>query len=156
MTASSFPPSGSAGPGPHIHLPGLGPRPQPATKPKLQTAVQGDNIAVVSILDGAILDETNIAELGQELMNLVQKRYMIKMILDFAQVRYLSSAVLRELIKVHKAIQAEKGALKICNLRPDLQEVFTITQLDKVIEIKPDLVSALNSFKAKSWGFLKR
>lgn len=121
--------------------------PKAAVKPKVQAVIQGDNVAVVTLLDASILDDSNIAELGQQLLNLVHKRYMIRMVLDFSQVKYLSSAVLRELVKVHKAIQAENGLLKICNLRPQLREVFKITQLDKVIEIKGDLAGALSSFK---------
>jgi anti-sigma B factor antagonist len=127
-------------------------------KPKMQTTVQGDNIAVVSILESRILDESNIVDIGNELMDLVKKRYMIKMVLDMGEVKYLSSAVLRQLIAVYKAIKAENGDLKLCRVHPEVREVFKITQLDKMIEIKDDLDSAINSFKLKKggWGFLTR
>jgi anti-anti-sigma regulatory factor len=40
---------------------------------------------------------------------------------------------------------------------PSVREVFKITQLDKMIEIKDDLGSAVKSFKkAGGWGFLQR
>ena len=113
-------------------------------------------MAVVTLLEARILDETNINELGLELMDLVKKRYMIKMVLDLSQVQYLSSAVLRHLIALYKAIKAEKGDLKLCCVKPEIREVFKITQLDKMIEIKEDLTAAVNSFKRQGWGFLKR
>ena len=127
----------------------------PRAKPRMQVTVQNE-IAVVTLLESRILDETNIAELGAELMNLVQKQYMVKMIIDMGEVKYLSSAVLRQFIALYKVIKAEKGDLKICKVRPEVREIFKITQLDKMIEIKEDLVSAVNSFQKSSWGFLKR
>ena len=123
---------------------------------KVQVAVQED-VAIVTILDSRILDESNITALGKQLMELVQKQYMVKMVLDLGEVKYLSSAVLRQFIALYKAIKQEKGDLKLCKVRPEVREVFKITQLDKMIEIKDDLPSAINSFKAKGgWGFLKR
>jgi anti-anti-sigma factor len=126
-------------------------------KPKMQTVVMTENIAVVTILESRILDENNINEIGRELMELVTKRYMIKMVIDLGEVKYLSSAVLRQFIALYKAIKAEKGDLKLCRVAPEVREVFKITQLDKMIEIKDDLDSAINAFKKKGgWGFLQR
>jgi len=143
---------------PAVVSPAGQPGAQPRPKPKMQTTVQGDNVAVVTILESRILDESNIVDIGAELMDLVKKRYMVKMILDLGEVKYLSSAVLRQLIAVYKAIKAENGDLKLCRVNPEVREVFKITQLDKMMEITPDLDTAINSFKLKKggWGFLTR
>jgi anti-sigma B factor antagonist len=125
-------------------------------KARLHTIVQKDQIAIVTILESHILDDTNINDVGMQLMDLVKKQYMIKMIIDMVEVKYLSSAVLRHFIAVFKAIRAEKGDLKLCRIRPEVREVFKITQLDKMIEIKDDIESAVSSFQKKSWGFLQR
>ena len=130
--------------------------PAPRGKSRIQVIVQGDQVAVVTLLEARILDEANIGELGQELMDLVKKRYMIKMVIDLSQVQYLSSAVLRHLIALYKAIKEEKGDLKLCCVKPEIREVFKITQLDKMMEIHEELVAAVNSFKKKGWGFLQR
>jgi anti-sigma B factor antagonist len=148
---------GTPAPRPKISLgPKLGPAPGARIPPKIQVAVQGDKIAVVTILDSHILDENNINEIGRQLLDLVKKQYMIKMVIDMGEVKYLSSAVLRQFISLYKAIQEEKGALKLCRVRPEIREVFKITQLDKMIEIHDALVGAVNSFKKKGWGFLQR
>lgn len=150
-TPQSLPPRPAGAPRP-VAPPFAGPKP----KPKMQTIVQGD-VAIVTILESRILDETNIAEIGRELMDLVTKQYMIKMVIDLGEVKYLSSAVLRQIIALYKAIKAEKGDLKLCRIDPSVREVFKITQLDKMIEIKDDLESAVNSFKKTGgWGFLQR
>jgi len=125
-------------------------------RPKLSTLVHKDNVAVVTILESRILDESNVNEIGRQLMELVTKQYMIKMIIDLGEVKYLSSAVLRQFIALYKQIKQENGDLKLCRVNPEVREVFKITQLDKMIEIKDDLESAINAFKKKSWGFLQR
>lgn len=151
---------------PENFQPKMGPRdpkgakPKPAhmpvpQRPKLQTAVQGD-VAVVTILEVGILDENNINDIGRQLQDLVKKQYMIKMVVDLGNVKYLSSAVLRQFIALYKAIKEEKGDLKLCHVRPEIREVFKITKLDKMIEIHDTLQAAVNSFKRRGWGFLKR
>ena len=158
-------------PGPGSHPPGSGtpgahpPQFKPASNliqkkapPKLSAIVGPENVAVVTLLDSRILDETNINELGRQLMDLVKKQYMIKMVIDMGHVQYLSSAVLRQFIALYKAIKEEKGDLKLCKVAPAVRDVFKITQLDKMIEITEDLDTAINSFKLKKggWGFLTR
>jgi anti-sigma B factor antagonist len=123
---------------------------------KISVTVQGDNIAVVTILESRILDESNINEIGFQLLQLVTQKYMVKMVLDLNEVKYLSSAVLRQFISLYKTIKQEKGELVICRIRPEVREVFKITQLDKMITIKEDLASAIKCFDKSSWGFLKR
>lgn len=134
---------------------GLGTGPS-FSKPKLQAIVRGDDIAIVTILESRILDEANIHAIGKELTDLVTKRYMIKMIVDLTEVQYLSSAVLRVFIALYKQIKAENGDLKLCCVRPSIREVFKVTQLDKMIPILETQEAAVNDFKKKSWGFLKR
>ena len=129
----------------------------PKAPPKLQAIVGPENIAIVTLLESRILDENNINDLGRQLMDLVKKQYMIKMIIDLGSVQYLSSAVLRQFIALYKAIKEEKGDLKFCKVNPQIREVFKITQLDKMIEIKDDLDQAIAAFKKKGgWGFLTR
>ncbi|MGD0093117.1 MAG: STAS domain-containing protein [Planctomycetota bacterium] len=127
----------------------------PKPKTQVQAHTQGD-VGVVTILAARILDETNIAALGQELTDLVKKQYMVKMVIDLGEVKYLSSAVLRQFIALYKLIKAEKGNLKLCRIDPNVREVFKITQLDKMIEIFDDVQKAVNSFKRFDWGLFKR
>jgi len=167
MSTNPTPPAPGSGPQPgQPAQPALHPQLlKPASKfipgkapPKLSAIVGPDNVAVVTLLESRILDETNINELGRQLMDLVKKQYMIKMVIDMGNVQYLSSAVLRQFIALYKAIKEEKGDLKLCKVCPAVRDVFKITQLDKMIEIKDDLDSAISAFKLKKggWGFLTR
>ena len=52
-----------------------------------------------------------------------------KLLLDFAEVRFLSSAALGVLITFKKKADAAGGQLKLCRLAPDLLELFRLTRM---------------------------
>ena len=66
-----------------------------------------------------------------------------KLILNFAIVDFLSSAALGKLITLDKKVKAHSGKLKLCNIRPEIYEVFAITKLNKLFDIKTDEAEAL-------------
>ena len=111
---------------------------------------EGD-VGVVSLMDVRLTDLNMIENLGKELIGLVEKRYMVKMVLDFAKVKYLSSAALRQLIALKKRLDKENGEVKLCCIAPDILTVFKTTQLDKVFDIQPSAQAAVNRFQKKKW-----
>jgi anti-sigma B factor antagonist len=50
----------------------------------------------------------------------------------------MSSAALGKLINLHKKLTGVKGKMSMCNVIPQIYEVFTITKLDKIFKIFPD------------------
>ena len=103
-------------------------------KQRLMVEPRGD-ITIVTFVDKRILDESNIQDIGEQLFELVEKRYKVRMLLNFENVEYLSSAALGKLITLNKKVKAEKGKLKLCNIRPQIYDVFKITKLNKLFEI---------------------
>ncbi|AMV19513.1 STAS domain-containing protein [Planctomyces sp. SH-PL14] len=101
------------------------------------------DVTVARFLDKKILDENNIQMIGNQLFGLVDEDGRKKIVLDFANVEYLSSAALGKLITMNNKVKAAKGKLRLCNIRPEILEVFTITKLNKVLDIKPDQDQAL-------------
>jgi len=106
---------------------------------------RGD-VCVVTFTDRKILDESNIQEIGQQLTDLIEKQYKVKMLLNFENVEYLSSAALGKLITINKRIREENGKLKLCCIRPQIYEVFKITKLNKLFDIYDDEERALMRF----------
>jgi anti-sigma B factor antagonist len=92
--------------------------------------------AVVRFLDRKIIDAANIQELGDELFSLVEKEQKTTLVLNFATVEFLSSAALNKLIILDKKLKAAGGKMRLCNLRPEIYDVFVITRLNQVFEIK--------------------
>lgn len=115
-------------------------------KRRLLCEPQGD-VTVVSFVEKKILDELNIKEIGDELMELVEQHNKDKILVNFENVEYLSSAALGKLITLNKRMQAKNGQLKLCQISPSIYEIFKITKLNKYFEIYETEAEALAAFK---------
>ena len=105
-----------------------------------------NDVTVVRFLDNKILDETNIAQIGERLFRLVDNDGKKKLLLDFANVEYLSSAALGKLITLDKKMKAQAGRMRLCNIRPGIYEVFAITRLNKVFDIRDSRDEGMKDF----------
>ena len=114
-------------------------------KQRLSVSEVGD-VTVVRFVDQKILDEAKIQQLGQELFELVETDGCGKIRLNFTSVEFISSAALGKLITLDKKVNSQGGALKLSNIRPEIYEVFAITKLNKLFDIKEDEVDALAAF----------
>ena len=101
------------------------------------------DVTVAKFVDKKILDEGNIQIIGNQLFALLEEDGRQKIVLDFSNVEYLSSAALGKLITMDKKVKAAKGKLRLCNIRPDIYEVFAITKLNKLFDMKDNLEAAL-------------
>ncbi|HBO46178.1 MAG TPA: anti-sigma factor antagonist [Planctomycetaceae bacterium] len=104
------------------------------------------DVTVVRFRDQKILDDLNIQELGRELSRLVEVENRKKLLLNFSAVEFLSSAALGKLITLDKKVKAAAGALKLSNIQPEIYEVFAITKLNRLFDIKDDEADALAAF----------
>jgi anti-sigma B factor antagonist len=111
----------------------------------IKTSTVGD-ITVVHLCQPRITDPLAIEVLGQELYHLVEHGQHKKLILNFSAVEFLSSATLGKLISLHGKVKAHQGAIRLCNIRPQILAVFRICRLDHVFEIKQEEADALVSF----------
>ena len=60
---------------------------------RVLVTTEGD-VAVACLMDARILDETNVQALHKELEDVVAKKYILKLVIDFKNVTHLSSAVI--------------------------------------------------------------
>jgi anti-anti-sigma factor len=104
---------------------------------------ESGQISVVTFVDSKIIDEAEIQEMGQELYDLVERDARKKILLNFANVEFLSSAALGKLIGFDKRVKQHSAQLMLSNIRPEIYEVFAITKLTKLFEIKDDEADAL-------------
>ena len=118
---------------------------QPPRRRRLEVEDIGD-VTVVSFTDRKILDEQNIQIIGEQLFGLVDESGRKKLLLNFGNVEYMSSAALGKLITLNKKVQSSGGKLVLCNIDPQIREVFEITKLDKLFVIKGDEQEGLQVF----------
>ena len=107
-----------------------------------------ENATIVTLTDEKILEESDIRALQDSIMSVIEEAERMNLILDFENVRYLSSAVLGLLIRISKKIYEGDGQLRLCNMNPKIHEIFKITRLTKVFDIYPDLESATKDLPA--------
>lgn len=112
---------------------------------RLQVAEVGE-VTIVRFADRKILDATAIEELGEELFGLVETDHRKSLLLNFTGVEFLSSAALNKLIILDKKVKASGGRMRICELRPEIAEIFAITRLDKLFDIRGNEQTALDAF----------
>jgi len=95
----------------------------------------GIDVTIVTFNDERIVDEEQIRELQESFKAVIEKNDGKKLILNFANVRFMTSAFLGLLVRVHKKLCEQGGRLRLSNLDSNLRKVFEITQLTKVFEI---------------------
>ena len=115
------------------------------THRRIDVSKVGD-VTVVKFIDKKILDEASIQELGLELFGLIEQLNRKSILLNFTDVEFLSSAALGKLITLDRKVKAAKGRLKMSNIRPEIFEVFQITKLNKVFDIRSDEAEAISAF----------
>jgi anti-anti-sigma factor len=71
-----------------------------------------------------------------------------RLLLDFAEVQYVSSAGLRVVLLAAKRMKAVGGKLALCSLNPQITEVFEISGFARILDIHPSRDTALAAFGA--------
>jgi anti-anti-sigma factor len=63
-------------------------------------------------------------------------------VLDFADVGYISSVGLRVLLLAAKQVKAQQGRISIAALTPIVSEVFQVSHFNLVLQVYPDVAAA--------------
>ena len=108
---------------------------------------QSDGITTVYLLDEEVLEEYAINEITESLFAVIDDCAPVKMVLSFARVKHLSSSALGTLIRLSKRIGETKGSLKLCDIKPNLYEIFVITKLNRLFDICDSEEAALEGFR---------
>jgi anti-sigma B factor antagonist len=106
------------------------------------------SVRTVFFTASQVLDEQALRDFGQELFAILDGSEERNILLDFQAVQLMSSGVLGVLIRFFKRCKEFGAKLKLCGIRPQIFEVFKITQLNKVFEIHKDRQQAVAAFEA--------
>ncbi len=96
---------------------------------------QLDDIHVVRFADDKVMDPARIEQLGGELQRLSDSSESPKVIINFSDVKFFSSAAINKLIVLEKRVRAKGGRMRLTNLRPEVRDLFGFTQLDSLFSI---------------------
>lgn len=59
-----------------------------------------------------------------------------ELVLDFAQVEYMASAGLRQVVAAHKKAKALNAAFSVIHVGAEVMSIFRLTGIDKKMEIR--------------------
>ena len=107
---------------------------------------QAEGVTQIEFIDRNILDEANIQAIGEEIGTLIEAAAKPQLLISFANVDHLSSAALGTLITVNTKIRNKGGKLCLADIDPQIYEVFVITRLNQLFEIKESTDEALKAF----------
>ena len=114
--------------------------------PNISIAYHGQ-VAVATLANEKILDEMQLQSLEGSFMPLIEQNPKIQLVIDFSNVKFLTSSVLGLLIRISKKVYETDGKLRLCSITPKILEIFKITRLDKIFEIFPNGDEALVGLK---------
>ena len=103
-------------------------------------------VLVIYLQDDRIIDERRIADLGQELTELVHDTDCKNIILSFKNVGFMSSAMIGKLVAFDKKCKSLDMKLRLCDIGENVDEVFKLMRLDKVFSIDKTEGIALDHF----------
>jgi len=90
--------------------------------------------------------DTNTAPDAQQHLDGLQDDGVLKILVNFADVDYVSSAGLRVLLATARRLGGSGGTLRICGLNETVSEVFEISGLSMILNVFGSEAEALEGF----------
>jgi anti-sigma B factor antagonist len=110
----------------------------------MEVSVKEVNEISVMTFEGNL--DSNTAPQAQEQIDKVIDGGSAKVLINFGDLNYISSAGLRVLLTTAKKLKASSGDLKICCLSETVQEVFDISGFSTILTVASSEDDALGSF----------
>lgn len=109
----------------------------------LQITEDGSRITV-RFANCTTITEANVEEMGRQLNAAVEGRDKPHLSLDLGTIDLLTSMALAKFISLNGRLRARGGRLTLLNLKPVVRQVFTVTQLTRILDVQdtPELLSA--------------
>ncbi len=108
---------------------------------------EGDDVLIVYFQDVRIIDDSRINSLGQELGELINDTSNSRIILNFQNVGFMSSAMIGKLVLFGKKCKEAKVKLRLCTIGENVEEVFKLMRLNKVFDIDKNEETSIKKIK---------
>jgi anti-anti-sigma factor len=111
------------------------------------TYKNADGVAIVNFLETvAMFEGDKVNGVSEELIDLVESKRFTKLLLNLSNAHFVSSAMLAHLVKLNRKMQEVKGKIRLCCLRPVIEDAFKVSNFHKIFDIYADEASALKKF----------
>jgi len=117
------------------------------TQKKVWTeAREADDVLIIGFPGEGHLDEADAGDVHTEMISAIESRDAKKVVIDFANVSYISSAFLGTLVALNRAVRAKEGALRLAGMRPEIYQLLQATNLHRFFTFSDNVHKALASF----------
>jgi len=103
-----------------------------------------ENVRVIAL--GGWLDAQSANDVEIKLKSLIDKG-QVRLVIDFVNLEYISSAGLRVLLSALKKVRKLQGDMKVACFRPDVKKVFDISGFTVLFNIFDAVETAICSFE---------
>ena len=107
---------------------------------------QVGDVTIARFKIARLLKEGTVELLGEQLFALVDEQGRRQLVLDFGNVERVYSVMLGKIAALHSKVQAAGGRLALCQVRPEVYEVFEALNLHQVLHIYDEEEQALQTF----------
>ncbi len=108
----------------------------------MEISTKQTGAATIVYLKGK-LDALTCSAVETELSTLLEAG-RLKLVLDFGELTYISSAGLRILLKTAKQVKALSGELILCSMKDFIKEVFDVSGFSGIMTITENCEKALD------------
>jgi anti-anti-sigma factor len=109
----------------------------PFSFPHLDVRSTGDG-TVVTLINCPLLDEQRTRIVREEFARFLETAGGCRLFLNLGNVERLISASLTMLLTIHNDLREAGGQLIVCNIRPTIDEIFQVTRLSQVLDIRSE------------------
>ncbi len=110
---------------------------------RIRQAEQQEAVQILEI-EGRI--DAKTATDVEHALNTLKENNVVKIIVDFSGVNYISSGGLRVFLTALKWAKAGNGDVKLACLEQNVEKIFKLAGFTKIFNILPDVESALAAF----------
>ncbi len=106
-----------------------------------------NDVSVGYFQNTRILDEATVQTLGTELLEAAARTKNGKLLLNFQNVVLMSSAMIGKLVLLRN--RCKEGGIKLafCEITENVAEVFSLMQLNQIVDIYSDEGTALDAME---------
>lgn len=103
---------------------------------KTMTAIQNfaieqhGDVTELRLVNPALFDIPRYEELRDELNEFVDEHQPAKLLVDFSEVQYCSTAVIAALVQIKKRMGPESGLIRFCGMNEAVRDTFRWLRLD--------------------------
>ncbi len=102
-----------------------------------------ENDILIVTINGR-LDSNTYEQLGEKMTAITAGN---KIVIDFSELDYISSAGLRIILMNAKKMKKAGGQFRLCGMKDFIKEIFDIAGFSKILNIDPVLANSISQMK---------